>query len=49
MKAFLIALTAVVVIAVGAGVTLTQMNQSTGEAYATGSVRLNATSDSQGE
>lgn len=49
MKAFLIALTAVIVIAVGAGVILTQMNQSTGEAYATGNVRLNETSGSQVE
>lgn len=41
MKAFLAAVIAAVVIAVGAGVILDSINQTAGEAYSTDNVRLN--------
>ena len=40
MRAFLIAVAAILVISVGAGVVLTTLNPTAGEAHSTDSVRL---------
>lgn len=40
MKAFIIAIVAVIVISVGAGIVLTQTDMSAGQQYATDAVRL---------